>query len=83
MIKHVVILCVVGLFVSGCMTSTPVTQYKVNTKPYTINGKTYPYRPHYAEVKRLIIDNKTCYYWNRDMDYEKALWKNDNLTCKA
>ena len=41
MIKHVVILCVVGLFVSGCMTSTPVTQYKVNTKPYTINGKTY------------------------------------------
>ena len=37
----------------------------------SINGKIYPYRAHYAEVKRILIDNQTCYYWNRDLDYEK------------
>ena len=35
-------LCIIGAFLSGCMTDTGTyTSYKVNTKPYTINGKTY------------------------------------------
>lgn len=32
---------VVALLVSGCVSSIPNHQYKVNTKPYTVAGKTY------------------------------------------
>lgn len=35
-----------------------------------INGTSFEYRPHYAEVRRILINKEHCYFWKREMDSE-------------